>query len=89
MRTRCNKCQEDKTFLLTKTRPHLQTQKLSWNKYKLDHESRRGPKPTMTVQARAISNLLDWTAHLRAAVTTVTAMIDAVRNFILDFLLHE
>jgi hypothetical protein len=52
--------QKDKPLLSSKRRPHLQTQKWSWKEQKLSYDSRRGPKPTTTVLARANSNLLLW-----------------------------
>jgi hypothetical protein len=44
----------------SKRRPHFKTRK-SLERKNHGHGSRRDPKPTMTVLARASSNLLDWT----------------------------
>jgi hypothetical protein len=56
--------QKDRPLLTSKTSPHFQTNKRSWNKYILGHGSRRGAKPRTTVLARATSNSMDSTSSL-------------------------
>jgi hypothetical protein len=51
----------EKPLLLLKKRSHFQTHKESWIEHKLDHGSQWGTKSRMTVLAKAISSLLDWT----------------------------
>jgi hypothetical protein len=51
-----------RTLLSSKRKPHFKTRK-SWERKKNGHGSQAGPKPRMTVLARASRNLLDWTVY--------------------------
>jgi hypothetical protein len=48
--------QKDRPLLTSKRRSHSKTHKWSWKEQRFCHESRRGPKPRMTVLARTNSN---------------------------------
>jgi hypothetical protein len=63
--------QKEKPLLSSKSRPHFQTHKWSWNEHKLGDGSQWGPKPGTSVLPRVSSNLLGWTG-LKASESTVS-----------------
>jgi hypothetical protein len=81
--TNVARTQKDKPLLSVKTRPHLQTHKQSWNKYKLIHWFRWGSKLRTTVLSRTSSKFLNWTVKVYLQRVNLVSVV-GTRQFALN-----